>query len=324
MLPLTSTRTGMFEGYLSFNMDEKKSCLSSSDYVSTRELHRWCAIPAANLLGHPELRVPYRQVADSKELGALIARELVEVVEQNNKQERPTRAIVPCGPTCWYEPFRTLVNTRAVSLKRLHVFHMDECLDWQGKPLPPGHPYNFRTFMVRHFYGGIRPELAVPEEQRYWLSPTTVEHVRAAIDRAPVDITVGGWGQDGHVAYNQARRHPFHHATLEDIANCTIRIQENNVDTIIALAQRTFGAGYQFVPPMSITLGMRECLAAKKVRVYSDTGAWKQTALRVALFSAPTPEYPMTLLQTHPDAIITSTLDTARHPISENPEWELF
>jgi glucosamine-6-phosphate deaminase len=32
----------------------------------------------------------------------------------------------------------------------------------------------------------------------------------------------------------------------------------------------------------------------------------------------------MTLLQAHPDAIITSTLDTARHPISENPEWELF
>ena len=209
-------------------------------------------------------------------------------------------------------------------LKRLDVFHMDECLDWQGKPLPPGHPYNFKTFMERHFYGGIRPELAVPQDQRYWLLPATMEQVRAAIDRAPVDITVGGWGQDGHVAYNQARRHPFHHATLEEIANCTIRIQENNVDTIIALGQRTFGAGYQFVPPMSITLGMRECLSAKKVRVYSDTGAWKQTALRVALFSAPTPEYPMTLLQTHPDAIITSTLDTARHPISENPEWELF
>jgi glucosamine-6-phosphate deaminase len=324
MLLLTSTRTGMFESCLSFDMDEKKSCLTPSYYVSTRELHRWCAIPAANLPGHPELRVHYRQVADSKELANLMARELVEIIEENNKQERPTRAIIPCGPTCWYEPFRTLVNTRAVSLKRLHVFHMDECLDWQGKPLPSGHPYNFKTFMERNFYGGIRPELAVPEGQRYWLLPATMEQVRAAIDRAPVDITVGGWGQDGHVAYNQARRHPFHHATLEDIANCTIRIQENNVDTIIALAQRTFGAAYQFVPPMSITLGMRECMSARKVRVYSDTGAWKQTALRVALFSAPTPEYPMTLLQTHPDAIITSTLDTARHPISENPEWELF
>ncbi|HEY9501665.1 MAG TPA: hypothetical protein VIR01_08585, partial [Pyrinomonadaceae bacterium] len=90
------------------------------------------------------------------------------------------------------------------------------------------------------------------------------------------------------------------------------------------LGQRTFGAAYQFVPPMSVTLGMRECLAAKQLRVFSDTGAWKQTALRVALFSEPTPEYPITLLQRHPDALITATIETARHPIAENPEWELF
>jgi glucosamine-6-phosphate deaminase len=126
------------------------------------------------------------------------------------------------------------------------------------------------------------------------------------------------------VAYNQARRHPYHHRTVDDLADSTIRIQENNLDTIIALAQRSFGSAYQFVPPMSITLGMRECLSAKQVRVYSDTGAWKQTALRVALFSESTPEYPMTLLQRHPDAVITATIETARHPIAENPDWELF
>lgn len=303
---------------------KKEACVASTPYVNLRELRRWCAIPATNLLGHPELRVNYRQVADSRELGSLIAQELVDVIDENNKLTKETRAIIPCGPTCWYEPFRSLVNTRGVSLKKLVVFHMDECLDWQGNPLPTGHPYNFRAFMERHFYGGILPELAVPEDQRFWLLPATMERVRSAINEAPVDITVGGWGQDGHVAYNQARRHPFHHVTLEDVANSSIRIQENNIDTIIALAQRTFGAAYQFVPPMSITLGVRECLSAKKVRVYSDTGAWKQTALRVALFSPPTPEYPMTLLQTHSDAIVTATLETARHPISENPDWELF
>src|SRR6185295_9740588 len=117
---------------------------------------------------------------------------------------------------------------------------------------------------------------------------------------------------------------PYSQVTLEQIKNSTARVQENNLDTMMANAQRTFGGAYQFVPPMSVTLGMRECLSAKKVRVYSDTGAWKQTALRVALFSNPTPEYPITLLQRHPDAIITATAETARHPIAENPDWELF
>jgi glucosamine-6-phosphate deaminase len=292
--------------------------------MDPKQLYKWCSIPARELAQHPGLNVRFRVVRDSREMGELMARELVEVIEENNRRGQATRAIIPCGPTCWYKPYTDLVNSRSLPLANLFVFHMDECLDWQGRLLPPNHPYNFRTYMEKHFYGGIRPELAVPEAQRLWLTPATAQKVAEAIAQAPIDITVGGWGQDGHVAYNQARRNPYSHVSIDDVANSTIRIQENNPDTILALAQRTFGTAYQFVPPMSITLGVRECLSARKVRVYSDTGAWKQTALRVALFSEPTPEYPMTLLQRHPDAIITATAETARHPISENPDWELF
>ena len=165
--------------------------------------------------------------------------------------------------------------------------------------------------------------LAVPLENRNWLTLNNIDEVKEKIQAAPIDITYGGWGQDGHIAYNQARRHPFSHVTLDELRNSTVRVQDNNIDTIIALAQRTFGAAYQFVPPMSVTLGVKECLSARKVRLFSDTGAWKQTALRVALFGPLTPEYPITLLQEHPDALITATEETARHPISEHPEWDL-
>jgi glucosamine-6-phosphate deaminase len=218
----------------------------------------------------------------------------------------------------------SLVNKEKVNLKNLFVFHMDECLDWQGKLLPKKHPYNFRAFMEKNFYGGIPKPLSVPKAQRFFPTPKNLARIEEAIKEAPVDITLGGWGQDGHLAYNQARRHPFSRVSLEDLRNSTMRVQENNIDTILALAQRTFGAAYQFVPPMSVTLGVKECLSAKKVRVFSDTGAWKQTALRVALFSAPAAEYPMTLLQKHPDVLITATVETARHPVSENPGWDLF
>jgi len=288
------------------------------------DLYKWCRIPAQQLVNHPQLKVRFRMVRNSEEMGRLMAEELIEVIEANNRRSAATRAIIPCGPKCWYAPFTELVNSRNVSLRNLFVFHMDECLDWQGLPLPTHHPYNFRTFMEKHFYSGIKTGLAVPDVQRFWLLPSTAETVRAAISAAPIDITVGGWGQDGHIAYNQARRHPYSSITLEELANSGIRIQENNLDTILALAQRSFGGAYQFVPPMSITLGVKECLLAKKVRVYSDTGSWKQTALRVALFGEPTAEYPMTLLQKHPDAVITATEETAAHPVSENPDWELL
>lgn len=291
--------------------------------ISRYDLYQWCKIPAHELTDHPGRKVPFRMCKDSQEMGQIMARELVDEIQVHNQRGEPTRAIIPCGPNSWYEPFTTLVNRENVCLENFVVFHMDETLDWQGHMLPRNHPYCFRGFMEDHFYNPIRAELSVPEKNRFWLRPETMREVEERIADAPIDIAYGGWGQDGHVAYNQARRHPYSEITLDDLRNSTVRIQENNLDTILAIAQRVFGSAYQFVPPMSVTLGMKQILASKKIRVFSDTGAWKQTALRVALFGPVCVEYPMTLLQEHPDVLITATQATAAHPISEHPEWDL-
>ncbi len=291
--------------------------------IAPKKLYEWCRIPYAELEKHPARKIPFRLVRDSAVMGDLMARELVEAIRVAEKRGESFRAIIPCGPSCWYKPFTDLVNRERVSLKRFVVFHMDECLDWQGRELPRAHPYSFRGFMERHFYAPVDPELAVPEGNRHWPRADNVERIAAAVAAAPIELTYGGWGQDGHIAYNQARRHPYSLIGLEELAASTVRVQENNWDTVLALAQRTFGTAWQFVPPLSVTLGLKECLSAKKVRLFSDTGAWKQTALRVALFSEPDPEYPITLLSRHPDALLTATLETATHPISLHPEWDL-
>jgi len=290
--------------------------------LNIKDLYKWCSIPAENLVGHLELKTSFRLVKDSSEMGELMARELVDDIKAAAVEGRPFRAIIPCGPKAWYAPFTRIVNDEKVSLKHMTVFHMDECLDWEGKLLAKNDPYNFRTFMETYFYGGILKELEVPINQRYFAEPSRIEEIKKEISKAQIDYTLGGWGQDGHLAYNQTRRHPYSKLTLDQLRNSEMRVQDNNLDTIIALAHRTLGAAYQFIPPMSLTLGMKECLSAKKVRIFSDTGAWKQTALRVALFSEETVEYPITLLQSHPDAIITADIETASHPIAANPEWE--
>jgi glucosamine-6-phosphate deaminase len=289
--------------------------------IDRRKLYEWCRIPYRELERHPRLKVPFRLVPDSEAMGRLMARELADAIRAAGGET--FRCIIPCGPSCWYRPFTDLVNRERLSLRRLAVFHMDECLDWQARELPRGHPYSFRGFMERHFYDPVDPELSVPEAGRRWPRADNVEELAAAIRAEPILVTYGGWGQDGHVAYNQARRHPYSSLTLEELRASTVRVQENNWDTVLALAQRTFGSAWQFVPPMSVTLGLKECLAARRVRLFSDTGAWKQTALRVALFSEPDPEYPMTLLSEHPDALLTATVETASHPISLHPEWDL-
>lgn len=290
--------------------------------ITTEELYNWCKIPVEELENHKGLKVPFRICSNSREMGQIMARELVDEIIKCNEEGNVFRAIIPCGPACWYPYFTDMVNRERIDLKNFIVFHMDECLDWQGNELPVNHPYSFRGFMEKNFYDPIDEELSVPNKNRYWINANNIEIIKKKITEAPIDITYGGWGQDGHVAYNQSRRHPFNHITIEELKNSTIRIQENNIDTVIALANRTFGSAYQFVPPMSVTLGMKECLSARKIRLFSDTGSWKQTALRVALLGPVTTAYPITLLQDHPDALLTATLETASHPISEHPEWD--
>lgn len=289
--------------------------------IDRKQLYDWCRVPVDALYKRSDIRIPFRVVESSDVMGQLMARELADEVKAANTVGRTYRVIVPCGPKCWYNPFTEIVNAERISLKNVFVFHMDECLDWQGRVLPANDPYNFRAFMEKYFYGGIPDELSVPSHQRFFPEPSKIDYILEKFADGPIDLTLGGFGQDGHIAYNQSRRHPFSNITVEELRTSSIRIQENNLDTIIALAHRTFGGAYQFVPPMSITLGLRECLSARKVRLFSDTGSWKQTAFRVALFSPVDVEYPITLLQEHPDALLTVTHETAQHPISQNPEW---
>jgi glucosamine-6-phosphate deaminase len=65
---------------------------------------------------------------------------------------------------------------------------------------------------------------------------------------------------------------------------------------------------------MAITLGMKELLGAKRIRLYSETGAWKQTVIRILLFGYVSPEVPVTYCQEHPDCEVTVDAATAACP----------
>jgi len=149
--------------------------------ITPEELYEWCRIPYQELENHPGLKVPFRLVKGSEQMGQMIAGELVDLIQRNNDQNRETRAIIPCGPSCWYKPFTSMVNSRKVDLKNFVVFHMDDCLDWQGRLLPKNHPYNFRTVMEKMFYSPVDPGLSVPDDNRNWLCPDNIGEIKEKI-----------------------------------------------------------------------------------------------------------------------------------------------
>ncbi len=51
-----------------------------------------------------------------------------------------------------------------------------------------------------------------------------------------------------------------------------------------------------------------------KLRLYLDTGEWKQTILRILLFSEPDVDYPATLVRDHPDVRVVADRASATSP----------
>ena len=88
--------------------------------IDSKELYEWCKVPYSELENHPQRKIPFRLCQTSSEMGQIMARELVDEIEFHNREGEATRAIIPCGPSCWYEPFTELVNQEKVSLKTLH------------------------------------------------------------------------------------------------------------------------------------------------------------------------------------------------------------
>ena len=211
------------------------------------------------------------------------------------------------------------VNEERISLKNLYVFHVDQWLDWEYRLLPVTNlRFSMRGKMTQSFYGRIDPELNVPEDQRFFPDPADPDLIDNKIEElGGVDTILGGVGCKGLVGWNERPISNVHHITLEQYAKSKTRAVHITDETIIAYAEREFGGCYEALPPNGITIGMKSMLTAKRAIFIVMTGSWKETVVRVAMFSEPTVEYPVTLFPAYvPECIMCCDRKTADHVVS--------
>ena len=293
--------------------------------ITRRQLADWCSIPHEELFEHPERKVEnirmYPTKAETFEyIGNLMAEEIIA----NNQAGKITRWILPAGPLKQYDTFCRRVNKERISLKNLYVFHMDEWLDWQGRPYPVQYAYNsLRGIMLHDFYGRIDEELNVPEDHRIWPDVHDVDaYDRKVEELGGIDTVWAGIGCKGLIAFCEAPRDPYHLITLEEFAASKTRFVHINPDTTVALSEREAGGCYDAIPPMAITLGLSSILTARRIVFMITTGSWKQTVIRVMLFSEPTLEYPVTLLVDRiPEKILCCDAATITHPMETDNQF---
>lgn len=252
----------------------------------------------SSLARHPLTIFPTKQ-----ELYRSIAQTMADQLEANNRAGAPTRWILPIGPKDQYPILARITNEKHLSWRHVWAFHMDEWLDWQGRPLPPDHPFSLRGQAQRLLYDWIDPALRPPVEQVVFPDPFSLDGFSARIrDAGGIDATFAGFGYRGHVAFNESPNNRWQRISEAEFAAGKTRIVHLLEDTIIAHSQRSAGGCTQAVPQMAITAGMADLLSAGTIHLLTDGGPWKQWMLRVFLLTTePDSDYAITLCHGHPD-----------------------
>jgi glucosamine-6-phosphate deaminase len=225
---------------------------------------------------------------------------------------KTARLILPVGPMGQYPRLAEITNRERISWRNVHVFQMDEFLDWQGRPIPLDHPLSFEGAM-RRFFASIDPELRIPDAQYHVPHPFRIDETSEAIARAGgVDVCYGGVGYHGHVAFNEPPLSRWSRVTVEELRNSLTRVVTLGADSIVVQSIGSAGGSAAAIPPMAVTLGMRDILAARKIRLYCAGGARHSAVFRIAVAGEVSVEYPVTLIQGHPDAVIHTDEATAQ------------
>jgi glucosamine-6-phosphate deaminase len=245
--------------------------------------------------------VKVRALGDLMSLGTDLAQVLRAEIVAANREGRGATFIVPVGPVDHYPILARMINEERISCRDIVFIGMDEYLDDNDARIPEDHPLSFRGYLQRTFYDLLDPALAPPPEHRVFPDPRDVSAVpRLIAERGGVDACYGGIGITGHIAFNEPPEEPM---TVEAFAGLPTRVLALTRETR-TINSVTVGGEIAIIPRRAITVGMKEILGARRLRLYCNR-PWQSAVARRVLHGPITSACPASLMRTHPDASLT-------------------
>ncbi len=253
-----------------------------------------------NLIVCKDLNVLYKTFANN------IAKE----IKKSNEKDQISKLILPIGPIGQYPLLANIINEEMISLENCWFFFMDEYCDKKGDAIEDTHPLSFKKIAKELFFYLLGDYSCLNQEHIIFPNQTNIEKIADIIDDlGGIDVCYGGIGIHGHIAFNEPE---------EGVENSDPRkVRLNNYTRTINAIRANIGGNLENFPKEAFTLGMKQILNAKKIRLYCRNGTpydWANTILRLALFGEPAYDYPVTFIRNHPDYIITTDWDTLKTP----------
>jgi glucosamine-6-phosphate deaminase len=291
-------------------LERKDAAVTAKAPQAQARLPDYLAIPAADLgRGTPvKVRILGDQADVARDMAGAIRDELLAA----RSAGRAATLILPVGPVDQYPLLAEMINAARIDCRDVVLINMDEYLSDDGAPVPREHPLSFTGFMARKFYDLLDPALAPRAENRVVPDPARPGDIARLIeDRGGVDACFGGIGINGHIAFNEPPE-PGEALSAEAFAGLPTRVLPLSRETR-TINSVTVGGEISVVPRMAVTVGMRECLGARRLRLYCNR-PWQAAVVRRVLHGPVTAACPASLMRLHPDATLSIAQYVAEPP----------
>ena len=242
-------------------------------------------------------QLPVAIYQSNEEVGQAAALDARDIINQAIAERAEANVILATGNS-QLTFLHTLRQLEGIDWSRVNVFHMDQYLG-----IDPNHRASFPLFLRQHFLNFVNPRSFHPV-------PGPVEDVEAAcreyealLKAYPADMVALGWGENGHLAFNDP---PY--AFFDDPVWVKV------IELAEASRRQQFGEGHfdslAEVPTHAITLTIPALLAAKSVLCIVPE-ARKAEAVRACLTEPISEDRPGSILRQVNHARLYLDLDSA-------------
>lgn len=225
---------------------------------------------------------------DRPAMGAWVAEQAATELRHAIRSQGFARLVIATGAS-QFEVLQSLAAREDVDWSVVTGFHLDEYIG-----ISQDHPASFCRYLRERFVS------KVPLRQFYYLDgegdvAATIAKVGEKLTEAPIDVTLCGIGENGHLAFNDPpadfeTQSPYLIVDLDE--KC--RAQQ--------VGEGWF-AGLDDVPKHAISMSIHQIMSCRTIYC-SVPDERKAAAVRDTLEGPITPEVPASILRQHPNATL--------------------
>lgn len=141
-------------------------------------------------------QLPVELYASNEELGQAAAKKAQQILSEAIDKKGFANLILATGNS-QLTFLKALRSLEGIDWKKVRIFHMDEYIG-----INPSHPASFPLFLENHFLQFTKPGHFHPIPSETLDVDSACKAYEALIRQHPADLVAMGWGENGHIAFN--------------------------------------------------------------------------------------------------------------------------